>query len=94
MLFVPNLDCNLHSVSKLTQDLNCLTSFSAKSCVFQDAASAKMIGSVEMRAGLYILKIEDPLRNKASSLDSPSPIALSLSFSNSVITLKFYFQSG
>ena len=63
MLFVPNLNCNLLSVSKINQDLNCLTKFSTKSCEFKDAFSEKTIGSAEMYAGLYFFKAEDPLRN-------------------------------
>ena len=35
-LLVPDLDCNLISVSKLNLDLLCETEFFAKSCAFQD----------------------------------------------------------
>ena len=31
ILFVPNLTCNLLSISKLTKDLNCVTNFFLKS---------------------------------------------------------------
>lgn len=64
VLFVPKLDCNLLSVSKLNSDLNCTTKFFAKSCVFQDLVSGKTIGSAELCAGLYIFKVENPPRRQ------------------------------
>ena len=60
MLFVPNLDCNLISVSSLNRDLNSETKFLSKSCVFQDLSSGKMIGNVDFRAGLYVLDVNTP----------------------------------
>ena len=35
VLYVPKLDCNLLSISKLTRDLNCITKFHPSSCEFQ-----------------------------------------------------------
>ena len=32
VLFVPNLDCNLLSISKITRDLNCVTKFNSNIC--------------------------------------------------------------
>ena len=55
VLHVPNLDCNLLSISKLARDLQCVTKFYPNSCVFQDLKSGKMIGSVELCSGLYLL---------------------------------------
>ncbi|KAL6318088.1 hypothetical protein AAG906_035233 [Vitis piasezkii] len=52
---VPNLDCNLLSISKLARDLQCVTKFYPNSCVFQDLKSGKMIGSAELCSGLYLL---------------------------------------
>ena len=43
MLFVPNLDCNLLSISKLNRDLDCETKFLAESCVFQDLKSERLL---------------------------------------------------
>jgi len=60
VLFVPDLDCSLISVSRLNRDLNCETKFLADSCVFQDLSTGKMIGSAEYRAGLYILDVSLP----------------------------------
>ena len=59
VLLVPNLDCNLLSVSKLTQELNCITKFFPTHCVFQDLDSGKMVGNAEMCSGLYLLKVEN-----------------------------------
>ncbi|RVX00220.1 Retrovirus-related Pol polyprotein from transposon RE1 [Vitis vinifera] len=55
VLHVPNLDCNLLSISKLARDLQCVTKFYPNSCVFQDLKSGKMIGCVELCSGLYLL---------------------------------------
>ena len=56
VLYVPKLDCNLLSISKLTRDLNCMTKFYSNFCDFQAADSGKVIGSAEMHGGLYLLK--------------------------------------
>ena len=53
VLHVPNLLCNLFSISKLTRDLNCVAKFSSTSVVFQDLASGKTIGSACECEGLY-----------------------------------------
>ena len=34
VLLVPNLDCNMLSISKLTQEKNCVTKFFSYHCVF------------------------------------------------------------
>ena len=36
VLYVPKLDCNLLSISKLTNNLNCVIKFSPNVCVFSD----------------------------------------------------------
>ncbi|CAH9064002.1 unnamed protein product, partial [Cuscuta epithymum] len=54
VLHVPNLSCNLASVSKLTKELQCCVKFYPSYCVFQDLASGKMIGSAREEDGLYI----------------------------------------
>ena len=63
VLYIPKLDCNLLSVSKLSSDLNCEVKFAAKFCVFQDVESGKMIGYAEFSKGLYLLKINNPMFN-------------------------------
>ena len=59
LLLVPNLDCNLLSVGKLTHEKNCLTKFFPNNCEFQDLDLGKMIGSAEVCLRLYILKVSD-----------------------------------
>ncbi|RVW89138.1 Retrovirus-related Pol polyprotein from transposon RE1 [Vitis vinifera] len=54
VLHVPNLDCNLLSISKLAVISNVLLN-SIQTCVFQDLKSGKMIGSAELCSGLYLL---------------------------------------
>ena len=56
VLLVPNLDCNLLSISKLTKEKRCITNFSSTHCEFQDLDSGKTIGNAEECYGLYILK--------------------------------------
>ena len=53
VLYVPKLNCNLLSVSKLINDLNCAVDFRSNTCVFQDLHSGKMIGSAKGSAGLF-----------------------------------------
>ncbi|KAL6339861.1 hypothetical protein AAG906_034949 [Vitis piasezkii] len=48
VLHVPNLDCNLLSISKLARDLQCVTKFYPNSCVFRDLKSGKMIGGLSV----------------------------------------------
>jgi len=55
VLLVPNLNCNLLSISKLTSNLDCIAKFSKNVCEFQKRTSGKMIGSAEARLGLYLL---------------------------------------
>lgn len=67
VLFVPNLDCNLLSISKLTYDKNCLTKFYPTYCVFQDLISERTIGTAELRSGLYILEADPALNLQCNS---------------------------
>lgn len=53
VLHVPNLSCNLLSVSKLSRNSNCLVIFSPQKCVFQDRNLGKEIGSAREDGGLY-----------------------------------------
>ncbi|KAL2927193.1 Retrovirus-related Pol polyprotein from transposon RE1 [Bienertia sinuspersici] len=53
VLFVPDLCCNLISVSQLIDDSNCLVSFTNSVCVIQDLPSRMQIGAGERRDGLY-----------------------------------------
>ncbi|RVW20455.1 Retrovirus-related Pol polyprotein from transposon RE1 [Vitis vinifera] len=56
VFLVPNLDCNLLSISKLTKEKRCITNFSSTHCEFQDLDSGRRIGNTEECSGLYILK--------------------------------------
>lgn len=58
VLHVPDLDCILLSISKLTRDLACVVKFYPNSCVFQDLELAKIIGSVDLCFGLYLLNYD------------------------------------
>ena len=51
ILLVPNLDCNLLSISKLTNDHNCVAKFSNNLCEVQDLNLETTIGSVEAYLG-------------------------------------------
>ena len=53
VLHVPNLSCNLLSISQLTKKSNCSTKFLPSHYVFQDLLSGKTIGSAKEREGLY-----------------------------------------
>ena len=55
VLHVPNLKCNLLSVSKLTKDEHCQANFFADHCSFQDLLTGMMIGSASESNGLYYL---------------------------------------
>ena len=61
ILYVPNLDCNLLSISKLTHDLNCAAKFFPNLCEFQALDSRKKIGSAEM---CFCLKGDSPLQRQ------------------------------
>ncbi|KAL5783022.1 hypothetical protein ACOSP7_008051 [Xanthoceras sorbifolium] len=56
VLLVPNLDCNLLSISKFTKEQNSVAKFLPNCCVFQDSVSGMTIGSAKVCLGLYILE--------------------------------------
>lgn len=58
VLHVPNLSCNLLSISKLTHDLNCLAIFYSSTCKFQEVSLGRMIGSTKEIDGLYFFEDE------------------------------------
>ncbi|KAH9722152.1 retrovirus-related pol polyprotein from transposon RE1 [Citrus sinensis] len=64
VLHVPNLSCNLLSISKLTLDLNCCANFFQNHCEFQDLTSGKMIGSARQSGGLYFFEEVPSLRRQ------------------------------
>ena len=64
ILFVPDLACNLLSVSKLMKDLTCVTNFCPTHCNFQDLESRRMIVNAKLCMGLYLLRFHKVLINK------------------------------
>ena len=54
VLYIPNLKCNLLSVSKLTKDIDCIVIFFPSRCIFQDQVSGKMIDSAEEKDGTLL----------------------------------------
>ncbi|KZV49361.1 hypothetical protein F511_10901 [Dorcoceras hygrometricum] len=71
VLHVPNLSCNLLSVSKLTTDLKCCVLFSPHLCQFQDSASGMMIGSAREDGGLYYFEAHPSHRQAQQSSVEP-----------------------
>jgi hypothetical protein len=62
VLFVPNLNCNLISISQLLQDADYIVYFTKTMCVIQDRISRMMIGAGEQSEGLYVLSVVTPVR--------------------------------
>lgn len=62
VLYVPNLDCNLLSISKLTRDLKCEAKFFPFMYEFQELESGKKIDSVDLCSGIYLLEGDPSLR--------------------------------
>lgn len=69
VLHVPNLSCNLLSVSKLTKDFNCMAKFSPYNCEFQDLCTGKKIGNAKEVDGLYYLEEEPEALSNLSLVD-------------------------
>jgi len=59
VLYVPKLDCNLLSISKITKDLHRVTKFHPHLCEFQALDSRKTIGNAEECVGLYLLRVDN-----------------------------------
>ena len=72
VLHVPNLTCNLLSVSKLSRDSNCCVIFHESYCLFQDQSSGKTIGSARMINGLYYFEDNISKNKIAQGLSSIS----------------------
>ncbi|CAH9066390.1 unnamed protein product [Cuscuta europaea] len=58
VLYVPELSCNLISVSQTSDQLDCFVQFTCHLCVIQDHLSRRLIGTGERRNGLYYLREE------------------------------------
>nr|KYP76196.1 Retrovirus-related Pol polyprotein from transposon TNT 1-94 [Cajanus cajan] len=70
VLYLPNFQYNLISVSKLTSVLNCTLTFSDNSCWIQNLNTSKMIGTAEAKDGLYLLKGPDKIQSSISMYKS------------------------
>ena len=57
VLFVPNFNFNLISISKLISTLSCTLTFSTDFCHIQDVSSLKMIGLAKLKEELYHVEI-------------------------------------
>ena len=53
VLFVPDFNCTLISVSKLLKQTGCIAIFTDTLCVLQDRFSRTLIGEGEEREGVY-----------------------------------------
>ena len=87
VLHVQNMDCNLLSVRKFSQDLNCITNFFPRLCEFQGMESGKTIGSAELVSGLYLFRANNPPSRQAgySSCNMSTSVSKSLSSLHSSI---------
>ena len=53
---VPNLSCNLLSISKITSDLKCRVNFFSSFCEFQELTTGRMIRCARESGGLYFFE--------------------------------------
>lgn len=53
VLYVPELNCSLISISQLSDDLNCFIQFSSNICSIHDLHPRRLIGAGKKRDGLY-----------------------------------------
>lgn len=72
VLHVPNLFCNLLSVSQLTKQANCSAEFFSSHCIFQDRTSGRTIGSAKEHEGLYYFDADESKQHQISTCGSVS----------------------
>jgi len=71
VLYVPELNCNLISVSQMMDELKCVVQFTNKLCVVQDCISRTLIGAGEWRDELYFLRgVRNVIAYKTDGLHS------------------------
>lgn len=63
VLHVPNLSCNLLSISQITKALKCKVTFYETHCVFQDLLTGATLGLGKERGGLYYLELQEAKEN-------------------------------
>ncbi|XP_021772819.1 uncharacterized protein LOC110736809 [Chenopodium quinoa] len=66
VLYVPNLSCNLISVSQLNDDLNCTVQFNPYICAIQDHTK-ELIGTGTRRDGLYYFSKMDSVHHVSAA---------------------------
>ena len=71
VLCVHSFNLNLMFISKLTIDLKCYVTFYPDSCVMQDLATGKMIGSGKQFGGLYHISLS-PIKYSANQVSQSS----------------------
>lgn len=86
VLHVPNLSCNLLSVSQLTQDQNCRAYFLPSHCEFQDLKLGRTIGSAKQSGGLYFHEDGSDLRKQSQRTCFES---ISISLDNEIMLWHF-----
>lgn len=76
VLFVPNFNCTLISVSRLLKQTGCIAIFTDTLCVLQDCFTKTLIGAGEEREGVYYFKGVRVASVNQSSQRKPSPASL------------------
>ncbi|XP_076949876.1 uncharacterized protein LOC143622688 [Bidens hawaiensis] len=71
VLHVPEFKCNLLSVSKLSQELQCAVTFFPDFCVMQDLSSRTLIGVGDCKKGLYKMGMtKDTIKVMMTTVDT------------------------
>ena len=87
--YVPNLSCNMLSISWLTSTVGCLVKFTPTACLFQDQILGRRIGSARQISELYNFDYDSSLKSRCQvvATGSISPLSstsyASLSFGSS-----------
>ena len=55
VLYLPDFNCNLVSISKLARELNCSVVFLPHGCFVQDLTTKRVIAAGELKGNLYYL---------------------------------------
>lgn len=70
VLYVPNFNCNLVSVSRISKDLQCVVSFFPDFCVMQGLRTRNLIGAGRCQGGLYRIGMIKERRAMATTVDT------------------------
>ncbi|GMI69800.1 hypothetical protein HRI_000649300 [Hibiscus trionum] len=91
VLYVPNLSCNMLSVSAFVRDVNCHVHFGVDGCVFQEQDSRVVTSNARLHNSLYTLDTQPSSSSNCSS--APHKSALSSSFNLDPVML-WHFRLG